>query len=444
MAKMLLHVCCGPCACACVPRLKAEGHDVTLLFANSNIDTREEFEKRLGEAKKLAKVDGVEIVALPYDHADWLRNVAAGYEPEPEQGERCARCFRYNLTQAATYAKAHGFDRFTTSLTVSPHKVSATIFSAAADAEKAATDLRTNPQNPPSAPHFVPYDFKRHGGYDVSVTRAAELGLYRQSYCGCEFSKARWNFHHKRETESTNLDAREGRHRDVFTADFQTAGRGRLDHAWSSPPGTNLLMSVVLAVDGLAPEQVATLPLVAGLAVARALTGLREKGAGENVAHRLRGRVAVKWPNDVLVDGRKIAGILCERHGDNVIVGIGVNVRQREWPAELAGRATSVLEATGLSLKTVRVRNAVLGELGKWYGIWREKGFSSVYHELAALDALKGQSLTVRQTDGDASPISGRSGGIRPDGSLDVGGRAVYAGEAVRTARVRAAPTARL
>ena len=251
MAKMLLHVCCGPCASACVPRLVADGHDVTLLFANSNIDTREEFEKRLGEAKKLAKVDGVEIVALPYDHTDWLRHVAAGYEHEPERGERCMRCFRYNLAQAAKYAKAHGFDRFTTSLTVSPHKVSAMIFSAADDA------------------HFASYDFKAGGGYARSVKRAFELGLYRQSYCGCEFSKARWNLHHKRETASTNLDAREGRHRDVFTADFQTAGRGRLDHTWSSPPGTNLLMSVVLAVDGLAPERVATLPLVAGLAVAR-------------------------------------------------------------------------------------------------------------------------------------------------------------------------------
>ena len=189
MAKMLLHVCCGPCACACVPALKADGHDVTLLFANSNIDTREEFEKRLGEAKKLAKVDGVEIVALPYDHADWLCNVAAGYEHEPEQGDRCARCFRYNLTQAATYAKAHGFDRFTTSLTVSPHKVSAMIFSAAAAAEETATGLRNDLQNSPVAPHFIPYDFKRHGGYGFSVARAVELGLYRQSYCGCEFSK---------------------------------------------------------------------------------------------------------------------------------------------------------------------------------------------------------------------------------------------------------------
>ncbi|MBO7720956.1 MAG: hypothetical protein J6T01_00965, partial [Kiritimatiellae bacterium] len=148
------------------------------------------------------------------------------------------------------------------------------------------------------------------------------------------------------------------------------------------------------------------------------------------VAHRLRGRVAVKWPNDVLVDGRKIAGILCERHGDNVIVGIGVNVRQREWPAELEGRATSVLEATGLSVKTVRVRNAVLGELGKWYGIWREKGFAAVYPELAALDALNGRFLSVRQTDDDDAPLRGVSKGVLEDGSIDVGGVRIYAGEA--------------
>ena len=76
-----------------------------------------------------------------------------------------------------------------------------------------------------------------------------------------------WRIHHKAETASTNLDARTGRHGDVFTADYQTAGRGRLDHKWLSPPGANLMMSVVLSVDGLAPEQVATLPLVVGLAV---------------------------------------------------------------------------------------------------------------------------------------------------------------------------------
>ena len=373
-----------------------------MLFANSNIDTREEFEKRLGEAEKLSKVEGVKIVAIPYDHEEWLREVAAGYEHEPEKGARCERCFRYNLAKTAEYAKAHGFDEFTTSLTVSPHKVSPVIF-AAGDAAAAAVGA-----------HFECWDFKVGGGFDRSVKRAIELGLYRQSYCGCEFSKERWTIYTKRTTESTNLDAREGRHRDVFTADYQTAGRGRLDHKWLSPEGTNLMMSVVLSVEGIPPEQVATLPLVAGLAVAKALSV----------------RCQLKWPNDVLVGGKKIAGILCERHGDNVIVGIGVNVRQRVWPNELQGRATSLLAETGKEFKVTQVRNAVLGQLGKWYGIWREKGFQTVYPEIAAVDLLKGRKLAVRQTDDDSAPIEGVSNGIMPDGSLDVDGTKVYAGEA--------------
>ena len=417
MGRTLLHVCCGPCASACVPALKGAGDDVALLFANSNIDTREEFEKRLGEAEKLASAEGVPIVALPYDHGEWLREVADGYEHEPEKGERCARCFRYNLGKAAEYAATHGFDAFTTSLTVSPHKVSPMVFAAAEEAAAAHNSS------------FAPWDFKRHGGYGRSVRRAVELGLYRQSYCGCEFSKARWNIHHKRETESTNLDARAGSHGDVFTADFQTAGRGRLDHRWDSPEGTNLLMSVVLSVEGQSPESVATLPLVAGLAVAKGLSGLRTKG-DSSVGAALRGRLAIKWPNDVLVDGKKIAGILCERHGDCVIVGIGVNVRQRVWPDDLCGRAVSIFEATGWQMKTVQVRNAILGELGKWHGIWAERGFGAVHPEIAALDALRGRMLSVWQTDDDAAPVTGVSGGIQQDGSLDVGGVKVYAGEA--------------
>ena len=179
---VLLHTCCGPCASACVPRLKEQGHEVTMLFANSNIDTREEFEKRLHEAEKLAKVDGVKIAALPYDHEEWLREVASGYENEPEKGARCARCFRYNLAKTAEYAAEHGYASYTTSLTVSPHKVSAMIFEAAED----ILDLK---RRDAASPRFLQYDFKKKEGFKLSVRRATELGLYRQSYCGCEFSK---------------------------------------------------------------------------------------------------------------------------------------------------------------------------------------------------------------------------------------------------------------
>ena len=169
--KVLLHSCCGPCASACVPRLKDSGHVVTLFFSNSNIDTREEYEKRLDAARKLAEADGVELVADGYDHVDWFRAVAAGYEQEPEKGRRCERCYRYNLARTAAYAAAHGFDAFATSLTVSPHKPSAKIFAASED------------------PRFLREDFKKKEGFKLSVRRAAALGLYRQAYCGCEFSK---------------------------------------------------------------------------------------------------------------------------------------------------------------------------------------------------------------------------------------------------------------
>ena len=433
--RTLLHTCCGPCASACVPVLKELGREVTMFFANSNIDTKEEFEKRLGEAKKLAAVDGVKIVALPYDHEEWLREVAAGYEHEPEKGARCARCFRYNLTKAAEYAKAHGFENFTTSLTVSPHKVSSMIFAAA---KSHLSSLIPHPS-------FLEIDFKKNEGFKLSTRRAKELGLYRQSYCGCEFSK--WRVHHKSETESTNLDARAGKHRDVFTADHQTAGRGRLDHKWLSPPGTNLMMSAVLSVEGLALDQVATLPLVAGLAVCKALANTVPAASSPRGtdkfgdcyrardARRVGYGVALKWPNDVLVGGKKIAGILCERNGDNVIVGIGVNVGQTEFDKEIADRATSLAIVAPaliscLPSPVLSVRAAVLCEIDRCYSCWREKGFAAVYPEIAAIDCLKGREIAVRQTDDDSAPITGVSNGIMLDGSLDVGGTRVYAGEA--------------
>lgn len=178
----MLHACCGPCASACVPRLAADGHRVTLLFANSNLDTREEYERRKAAAASLAVHDGIAFAALDYDHGEWLREVAAGFENEPEKGRRCERCFRYNLGKAAAYAAAHGIDAFTTSLTVSPHKPSSLVFAAG---REAAAEVAAGA----SAPVFLEEDFKKREGFKLSVSRAAELGLYRQSYCGCEFSR---------------------------------------------------------------------------------------------------------------------------------------------------------------------------------------------------------------------------------------------------------------
>ena len=134
-----------------------------MLYANSNIDTEAEFEKRRAAAETLAKAEGVEMAVVPYDHEEWLREVATGYENEPEKGARCARCFKYNLAKAAAFANVHGFDAFTTSLTVSPHKVSEMIFAASDD------------------PKFFKENFKKREGFKRSLKRAHELGLYRQS-----------------------------------------------------------------------------------------------------------------------------------------------------------------------------------------------------------------------------------------------------------------------
>lgn len=217
-----------------------------------------------------------------------------------------------------------------------------------------------------------------------------------------------WRIFHREVTRSTNLDAREGVPGDVFTADYQTAGRGRLDHKWLSPPKTNLMMSVVFPIGDLPPETLSTFPLVVGLAVCRAV-----------------GSQELKWPNDVLMDGKKLAGILCERVGDNVIAGIGVNVLPQVFPPEIVNRATTL---SGVTVSAVR--DKILASLSDLFDRWHDHGFAAIYPELKEIDFLRGKFLAVRQSDDDLTPVCGQCGGITPDGSLLVGETKVYAGEA--------------
>lgn len=216
-------------------------------------------------------------------------------------------------------------------------------------------------------------------------------------------------------TTSTNIDARGGVHGDVFAADRQTAGRGRLDHKWHSAEGENLTFSVVLSCGGKPPEEIATLPLVAGLAIVKALSPI--------VA------LSVKWPNDVLFDGRKVAGILCERHGDTVIVGVGLNVNQTRFPPEIASKAASLATICGRRFDREEIMMSLVDSIFAVYGRWLSGGFASLYEEFSAVDCLKGRNISVAQTDDDKTPVSGICGGIACDGSLVVGGRPVYAGE---------------
>ena len=231
----------------------------------------------------------------------------------------------------------------------------------------------------------------------------------------------KWRIIHKAVTASTNADAHHGKPGDVFTADFQTAGRGRLDHVWKSCAGKNLMMSAVVDVSGLEPERVATFPLVVGLSVCEAV---------ERMGQSLQ--ALLKWPNDVLVGGRKLAGILCERFGDSVIAGVGVNVGEREFPSDIADRATSLslLLPAGAVPAVDEVRDAVLERLAANLPAWRERGLAAHLPRLAARDCLAGREIAVLRTDGDAEPARGACGGIAEDGSLIVAGERIYAGEA--------------
>ena len=168
--KILLHTCCAVCASACVERLRCEEIEPVLFFSNHNIAPKKEYDKRLEAARKLAESWDVELIEDTYDHNNWLKAVE-GLEDEPERGRRCERCFAYSLARTAQYASSNGYDAFTTTLTVSPHKVSNTIF-----------DIGKR------FPAYEPWDFKKKDGFKRSNELSRELELYRQTYCGCEFS----------------------------------------------------------------------------------------------------------------------------------------------------------------------------------------------------------------------------------------------------------------
>lgn len=167
-------MCCGPCASACLERLRAEGHEVSLFFSNANIAPEDEYKRRFDTACKLASATNTPIVEdSGVSHQEWLKEVASGLESEREGGERCKRCFAFNLRRAAEFARENGFDEFTTSLTVSPHKRSALVFEAGKEAGGEA---------------FLAEDFKKRNGFLRSIELSEAMELYRQDYCGCEFS----------------------------------------------------------------------------------------------------------------------------------------------------------------------------------------------------------------------------------------------------------------
>lgn len=174
----------------------------------------------------------------------------------------------------------------------------------------------------------------------------------------------------------------------VVTARHQRAGRGRRGHDWWDAPGQSLLASVVLRPTGpvtSAPQ----LSLVSGLAVADALAAVASVPA------------RIRWPNDLLVDGRKVCGILAEASSDgagrlqHVILGIGVNLTQTAFPAALAERATSLRLITGRAVEAETVLAAVLEQLARRYDTWRIGGFAALRAAWLERSTLPGQPVRL-------------------------------------------------
>ncbi len=176
MDKVLVHCCCAPDALYCLKKLLDEGnYDPSAYFYNPNIYPEDEYRKRLGDMVRVARELGVPLVEGDYEPGKFTEFIA-GHENELEGGYRCARCFDLRLGNTALYTKEHGFDAYTSTLTVSPHKSASLIrYFGMKNADEGSTE-------------FIFIDFKKGGGFQESVRLSKEMGLYRQKYCGCEYS----------------------------------------------------------------------------------------------------------------------------------------------------------------------------------------------------------------------------------------------------------------
>ena len=181
--KLLLHTCCAPCSPHVVEILSKE-FEVCAFFYNPNIHPLEEYQLRLEEMKGFLRTIPVELIVGEYDADRWFHRVE-GMGREEEGGNRCGLCYRMRLEKTACLAQAKGFQYFTTTLTVSPHK-NAKIINQIGREVKGSPDVA-----------FYEADFKKRDGFKKSCELSKKLGFYRQNYCGCVYSKEQKNTNHE-------------------------------------------------------------------------------------------------------------------------------------------------------------------------------------------------------------------------------------------------------
>jgi BirA family biotin operon repressor/biotin-[acetyl-CoA-carboxylase] ligase len=196
----------------------------------------------------------------------------------------------------------------------------------------------------------------------------------------------------------------------VAAADHQTAGRGRLGRTWTAPPGTANTASILLRPPVGAP--VPQLSLVGGLAVA------------ETVETALDLSAQIKWPNDVIVDRRKVAGILAEAREGVLVLGIGLNVNQtrEQLPADARVPAASLRTVDGTERDRTPLLADLLERLERHYDAWVAGGLDAVFDGIGSRDFLRGRRLSVDGREGVGN-------GIDREGRLLVGEQAVSSGE---------------
>ncbi len=195
----------------------------------------------------------------------------------------------------------------------------------------------------------------------------------------------------------------------VVIADSQTQGRGRMHRIWHSPAGSNIYTSFILRPH-LPPEAAPQISLVAGVAVAETLT------------QYCPGKIELKWPNDVLVKGKKICGILAQMKTvaedvDFVVVGIGINVniRENQFPAEILEIATSLSLETGQEISRQDLIIRLFENFAKWYKKLLQNGFTAIKEKWLNLAPMIGQNVQIVHFK---ETVTGKAIGIDDAGSL--------------------------
>lgn len=183
--NLFLHVCCGPCSTSVLERIK-DYFNIFIIFYNPNIDTKYEFDKRFLNFEKLLNLSNFKFNILyhDYNHSEFLSAIL-GLENEPEGGDRCKKCFelrlKYSKIIALNYINKHNLNKcinyLCTTLSLSPHKNANLIYNIGCSICDESNLL------------YLPSDFKKEDGYLNSILLSKKFGLYRQKYCGCEFSK---------------------------------------------------------------------------------------------------------------------------------------------------------------------------------------------------------------------------------------------------------------